>query len=162
MPHSLDLRVGEEPTQECHLEWIASEALNQRLMVLACKQRCRHEQCDLLTVLHCLECSPHRYLGLPESNVRANKSIHRPRGLHIGFDVLNGLSLIRSRRIRKCGLHLFLPRSISRELETLGGESGLIQRHELFGDLRGRSLGLRPSPLPIRPSHSRQGWGLPS
>ena len=58
------------------------------------KQRCRHEDRHLPTVLHSNEGRAHGDFGFAKPDITANESIHWSIGLHVGNDGCDGVGLI--------------------------------------------------------------------
>ena len=86
-------------TQSAHVIDGTREVLQPRResrVVLKRKYRGRHQHGDLFTVSHSLEGRPDRNLGLSESDIPADKPVHRAVVLHIPFHRLVGRLLIRS------------------------------------------------------------------
>ena len=79
-----------------HVTWKVLQTALESLEMLQCKNGSRHEHGHLLAVSHSLECSTDRNLGLTESHVTADKSVHWTIVLHIPLDSLYCLLLIGS------------------------------------------------------------------
>ena len=83
--------------------------------VLRRQQRGRDQHGHLLAVLHRLEGSPHRDLGLAVTDVAADQPVHRNGSLHVGLDLVNGGELIRRLHVREGVLELALPGRVGAE-----------------------------------------------
>ena len=73
------------------------------------QHRGRHEDGDLLPVLHRLEGGAQRDLGLAVADVAADEPIHRPPAKHVGLDLGDGPLLVAGLGIGKGLLELALP-----------------------------------------------------
>ena len=73
------LLVGLEPRQRRDVHREGGEPLGERRVVLLHEQRRRHQDGDLLAVLHRLERGPHGDLGLAVADVAADQPVHRDR-----------------------------------------------------------------------------------
>ena len=133
--HRLGLLGGEEPGEDLDAHRVAGEALAERLAVLVGEQRGRHEDGDLLAVLHRLEGGPHGDLGLAEADVAADEAVHGPGPLHVGLDVVDGLGLVGRLLVGERLLHLRLPGRVGREGVPGGGHPPAVEDDELLGDL---------------------------
>ena len=78
-------------------------------MVLRREDRRRHEDGDLLAVLDRLERRAQCDLGLAVADVADHQTIHRPTGLHVELDLVDGAELVGRLLVRKARLHLGLP-----------------------------------------------------
>ena len=74
--------------------------LGERVEVLLDEQRRRHQDGDLLAVLHRLERRPHGDLGLAVADVAADQPVHRDRLLHVGLDLVDARRAGRASRRR--------------------------------------------------------------
>ncbi len=88
--HSLLLGRGIEPRHRPHGHRECRIPLGERLQMLLDEQRGRDENGDLLAVLHRLECSPHRNLGLAVADIAADDPVHRDGFAHVGLHLLDG------------------------------------------------------------------------
>jgi hypothetical protein len=128
--------------------------------VLIGQQRRRHQDRDLLAVLHGLERRPHRDLGLAVADVTADHPVHGHRLLHVGLDVVDGSQLIHGLGESERVLHLGLPRGVRPERVTRCGLPLGVERHQLAGDLADRAarLGLGVGPVAAaEPAQRRLG-----
>ena len=73
------LLVGLEPAQRLQRHREAAHPLGEGGVVLGDEQRRRHQDGDLLAVLHRLERGPHGDLGLAVADVAADQPVHRVR-----------------------------------------------------------------------------------
>ena len=92
--HLLGLGRGEEPGEHLDPQRVAGEAVGEGLVVLLGQQRGGHQHGHLLAVLHRLEGSPQRHLGLAEAHVAAHQPVHRVLGLHVALPVGDGHQLV--------------------------------------------------------------------
>ena len=72
-----------EPGQYLDTHRPLGETVAEVLVMLLCQQRRRHQQGDLLAILHRQERGTHGDLGLAEANVTTHQPVHRHGGLHI-------------------------------------------------------------------------------
>ena len=89
--------------------------LGEGLEVLLHEQGRRHQDRDLLAVLHRLERGPHGDLGLAVADVAADQPVHRDRLLHVGLDLVDGGELVGGLDVREGVLELALPRGVGAE-----------------------------------------------
>ena len=143
-----DLRLllrGQEPREHLDPDGIVREALAERLAVLVGEQRRRHEDRDLLAVLHRLERGADRDLGLAEADVAADQAVHRRVALHVGLHRVDRLELVGRLLVRERLLDLVLPRRVGRERVAGSREPPAVEHHELLGDLARRGADPAPS-----------------
>ena len=96
---ALPFRGCSEAVQQSHLDRIWSEAFRQRSPVLLGKHRCWGQHRHLFACGDGLEDGANRNLGLAETNITADKPVHRLLPFHVTFDVRRGFELVRSRFI---------------------------------------------------------------
>ena len=94
------------------------QSLCKRAVMLIGKHCRRHKHCCLLSVSRSLECRSDCNLGLSESYVAANQTIHRTLTFHIPFHIGGSGDLIRSIFINKRCLQLLLHISVRRKSEA--------------------------------------------
>ena len=143
--HLALLGRGEEAAQELDPDRIRREALGEGLGVLARQERRRDQDGRLRPVLHRLEDGPDRHLGLAEADVAADQAVHRPRLLHVGLDVGDGLELVLGLDEAERRLHLGLPRGVRAEGVALDGQAAPVELDQLGGHLAGGRPRLAPA-----------------
>ena len=87
-------------------------SLHKRVVMLLCKNGCRHQINNLPALLHSLECRTYRHFRLSVSHVTTDQTIHDLAALHIALCILNGFLLVFRLFIGKKFLELFLPDGI--------------------------------------------------
>ena len=127
--------------------------------MLAREQRRRHEDGDLLAVLHRLERGAQRDLGLAVADVAADEAVHRDRPLHVGLDVVDRLQLVGRLLVRERLLDLALPRRVGRERVPGRREAPAVEHDELLRDLAHRAAHARPRLLPVGAAHAVRALG---
>jgi len=90
----LDLLWGAGAAQIVDTYGQVLEAVGKGVVVLICKHRGGYEHCGLLAVDGGLEGCAHGNLGLAESHVTADESVHGAVALHVGLDGLGGGELV--------------------------------------------------------------------
>ena len=149
-----------EPRQHLDLHRIRLEALAESGHVLRREQRGRHEHRRLLAVLHTLEHRAQRHLGLAESDVAADETIHRACCFHIALHFDDRLQLVGSLDVRETGFHFLLPRRVGGERVPGRVQTTLVQDDEFLGDraqlVAHALLGARE----IRAAHLVERWSL--
>jgi len=118
-----------------HIDRIITETLPDRIVVLLCQDRGRHQEGYLLVVVDCFEGSTDRNLRLTVTDIATDQAIHNLATLHIALGGSDRIELIRRLLIRKHLLELSLPDSVRAEPVT-----GLllplrIKLDEFSGDL---------------------------
>ena len=76
------------------------------------QNRSRRQEDDLLSPHQGLEGSAQSHLGLSETDIPAEETIHRSPGFHVLLDLGNGTELIRSFLVWEAHLQLPLPRRV--------------------------------------------------
>ena len=100
----LRLRARAEARQQLDLHGPVGEAVGERLVVLLCQQRRRHEHRDLLAALHGDERRAQRDLGLAEADVAADHAVHRLARAQVLDHGLDGVQLVDGLLEREAGL----------------------------------------------------------
>ena len=118
---ALGLRLEPGEHRDRHRE--LREPLGEGLEVLVGQQRRRHQDGDLLAVLHRLERRPDRDLGLPVADVAADDPVHRDRLHHVGLDLVDGAELVGRLLEREGVLELALPDGVRAEGVALASPS---------------------------------------
>ena len=128
----VDLAVGEvledrllffarfEAGELFHAHREAGETIGERAMMLRGEQGCRNEHGDLALLGDGLKGRAHGDFGLPVSDVAANEPVHRPRALHIGFDLGDRFGLVGRRLVGKRFFEFGLPRGVGSERASRG------------------------------------------
>ena len=111
-------RLGAETAYHFHSDGITGHALAERVEVLLREYGRRHEQRNLAAALDRFKGGADGDLGLPETDVSADESIHRARALHVGLGFGDGAELVAGFRVGKGTFKFFLPRCIRRTGET--------------------------------------------
>ncbi len=142
-----------EPGQLPDVDRELAHPLGERVVVLLGQQRRRHQDGDLLAVLHRLERRPYRDLGLAVADVAADQPVHRDRLLHVGLDLLDRGELVRRLGVREGVLQLALPRGVRAERVALGVLPGRVELDQLGGDLADRLAGPGLGLLPVGAAH---------
>ena len=130
------------------------------LVVLICQHRCGHHHRHLLRVACCLEGGAHRHLGLSESHVAADETVHRARGLHIGLHVVGGFQLVGSVLIEETCLQFVLHERVGRERESPLASSGGIQFYKVARNVLYLLLGALLQSVPRSRSESGEARRL--
>ena len=146
----------QEAAEQLHPHRVGRVAVGEGLGVLARQQGRRGQHGGLRPVLHRLEDGAHGHLGLAEPDVAAHQAVHRPRLLHVGLDVGDGLELVLGLDEPERRLHLGLPRRVGAERPPLHRQAAAVQLHQLGRHLAGRGTGPGPGPLPVGAAHLRQ------
>ena len=110
--HCLLLLGRAETAHQFDAHRILRHALAEVIVVLLGQDRGGHQQGHLLATHDRLEGSPDGHLGLSESHVSANESVHGLGQFHVGLGGRNGLDLIGRLLEFKAGLELPLPRGV--------------------------------------------------
>ena len=126
--------------------------------MLRCEQCSRNKDCNLLAVLHALECCAHSDFGFTKSNIAAHKPIHRHASFHVCFDKIYCGALIGCFDKRECTFHFVLPWRVLRKCMTNGIHSTLVQHYELLSDLANRRANSLFRPRKVAASKAVQGW----
>ena len=160
--HLPNLGRGQEAAQRLHSHTERRAAVPECLGVLLGQQRGGHQYRDLAGVLHRLERSPHRDLGLAEAHVPHDQAVHGHGPLHVALDIGDGLQLVARLLVFEGVLQLSLPRGVGTEGAAGGGHPPLVEHHQLLGH-HGHSpahpaLGRRP----VGAAHARQRRCLPA
>ena len=116
---------------------VVLEALGEGAVVLLGEDRGRRQHHHLLAVLGRLERGAQRHLGLAVADVAADQAIHRPRGLHVGLDELDGVALVGRLGVGEGVLELALPVGVQRERVALAALALGVQVEQLAGQLLG-------------------------
>ena len=116
-PSSDGLRLGVrlEAGQRPHVDRELRVALGEGAEVLLHQQGGRHQDGDLLAVLHRLEGGADRDLRLAVADVAADQAVHRDRLLHVLLDLGDGGQLVGRLRVREGVLQLALPGGVRAE-----------------------------------------------
>ncbi len=134
----------------------ARESFVECLCVLTNEQSRRHEHRDLLTVLDGFERGPHGHLGLAETDVTRNESVHRDGPLHVDLDLINRRQLVGRLGERKRFFKFALPRSVRAKRVALARHACRIQLDKLHGNVTNGATSLRLGLRPVAATHLRQ------
>ena len=152
----------QEPAQHLDSHGEGRVPVPERLAVLLCEKRGRYQDRHLAAVLHGLERSPDRDLGLPEADISADEAVHRHGTLHVGLHVLDGLQLVGCLLEGEGLLQLALPRRVLGEHVARRGDACLVEEDKFLGDLGSG----RPDPglglLPVGAAHPAECRRLPA
>jgi hypothetical protein len=110
--------------------------------VLLGEDRGRRQHHDLLAGVGRLERGAQGHLGLAEADVAADQPVHRPLGLHVALDLLDGFALVGGLLEGEGGLEVAQPVGVRREGEALAAPALRVQVEQLAGQL------LRGAPRP--------------
>ena len=108
----------------------------------------RNQDSDLLVISHSLECGTDCDLGLAESNIAANQTVHGATALHIGLDVECCLELVRSILIHEAGLQLILHIGVGTVGKTLVLQAFGVQFDKVARNVLDLALGALLHALP--------------
>ena len=128
--------------------WGLSRSANVKVMLVG-EDRGRHQHRHLLAVAGGFEGGPQRHLRLAEADVAAEQAVHRPRGFHVGFDLLDGAELVGSFLVREGHLELRLPGAVGWEGVALGDLAPGVDLDQLAGHLRHRPSHLAFGAVPV-------------
>src|SRR5664279_1791262 len=131
----------------------SGEPLGEGLHVLAHQQRGRHQQGDLLAILHRLERGPHGDFGLAVSDVARDQAVHRDGALHVGFDLVDGRQLVGGLDERERLFQLALPRGVRGKGVALARHARAVELDQLDGDVAHRLARLALGCRPVRSAH---------
>ena len=143
------LGSGPESAQQIHTHRKIFHPLHEGVVMLLGKDCRGHQINHLLILLHRLERRADRHLGLAESHVAADQTVHDFVTLHVLFCRLDGFQLVFRLLERKHLLKLLLPDRIRSVLVTVGRLPRRIQLHQIPGNIfhRAPHSGLCPGPL---------------
>ena len=144
------LRRGEKAREHRDAHGHRSIPVGERLRVLLSEKGGGHQHGDLLTVLYGLECRSDGNLGLAESDVATDETVHGGRRLHVALHLGDRIQLIGRLHVPEGVLHLALPGSVRAERMTGDQQSRLVELHELARYLLDRGTSLGPRALPVR------------
>ncbi len=148
---------GPEAGEDLHPHRKVGQPLAEGGVVLLGENRRRHENGDLLPILHRLEGGAHRHLGLSVADVAADQAVHRLRGLHVLLDVGDRPLLVRRLVVDERRLHVALPRGVGGEGESLARAAHGAHAQELLGHLLDRLLRLLLGARPRSAAEARHG-----
>ena len=103
----------------------------------------------LFAVVDRLECGANGHLGLAVAHVAADQAVHRPVGLHIALDRVDGMQLVVGLLVGEGGLHLFLPRAVRAVDMALDQLALGVELEQVVGDLGHGALGALLDHLPV-------------
>ena len=106
--HLLHLLGFAGTAQVVHPDGIILQALAEGAPVLERQHGRRHQHSGLLAVGSGLECGTHGNLGLAETHISADETVHRLGTFHVGLDGLGGGQLVGRVLIDERGLQLLL------------------------------------------------------
>src|SRR5262249_29767697 len=104
-----------EPGEQLDAGRKSRKSRSECLVMLIRKDSRWSKHRNLLSVHDCLECVPHRHLGLSITDVATKEAVHRRRRLHVLLGIRDRLRLIARQLIRECLLEFLLPRRIATE-----------------------------------------------
>ena len=122
-----------EPAHHVHPDREGREAILQRLQVLERQNGGGRQERHLLAVHDGLERRAHRDLGLAVPDIPAQQAVHRRRGLHVAFDVGDGVGLIDGQLPLERVFELLLPVRVRREGVSGHGLARRIELQQLLG-----------------------------
>ena len=143
------LRRSPETAHQVHPDREILHPLQERIVMLLCKDRCRHQIYYLLILLYGFERRTDRDLCLAVPHIPADQAVHDLTTLHIPLDRLDSKKLILRLLERKHLLEFLLPDGILSVHIPLLILPCSIQLHQIPGDLPygAPHLCLRPVPL---------------
>ncbi len=124
-------------------------------MMLLSQKRGRAEHRHLSIRAHRLERGAYRHLGLAVSHVTKDQAVHRPRLLHVGFDIADRGQLVGSFLVGERCLELALPRGIAGKRISLGPSPRAMQAHDLLCHRGDRLANAIFRLIPIPAAHPR-------
>ena len=114
------------------------------------KYRGRHEEDDLIALLHDLEGRAERNLGLTVANIAADQAVHDLSLLEVLLHIGNRLQLIAGLRIGKEFLKLGLPHRVRAVAVSLLLEPRGVKGHQFLCDFPHGALHARLGSAPLR------------
>src|SRR5262252_868881 len=130
-----ELACGDEPRRLRKMHRIAAQPVAEGLEMLACQERGRHHNGDLLAVHRGDEGGAQRDFGLAKADIAANEPIHRAARSKIGQHGGNRRVLILGLLVRKAGGELVINAGADRKLRRLAQLSLGGDLDEFAGDL---------------------------
>src|SRR6202022_3606587 len=109
------------------------ETLLEGARVLVGENRRRHEDRNLPSALHGLECGAHGDLRLAVAHVADEEAVHRTRALHVLLHVGRRLALVWSVFKQKTTLELALPRRVGDMRRPRGDFAPRVEVEQLEG-----------------------------
>ena len=100
--------------------------------MLLCKNCCRNQICNLLSLLHSLKCCTNCHLSLSIAYITAYKSVHNLRTFHVPFRILYCVNLVFCLLIWKHFLKFLLPYSVRPILVSSLSLPCRIQLHQVL------------------------------
>ena len=146
---ALGLGVGLESGESGHLHGERRIALGEGAEVLLHQQGRGHEHRHLLAILHGLEGSTDRDLGLAVAHVTADDPVHGHGALHVRLDLIDARELIRRLDEGEGVLELALPRTVGGEAVSRRRLPLGIEAHEFIRDLSHRAASASLGALPV-------------
>ena len=138
-----------ETRKHLHLDGEALKTLEDGVIMLEGQDGGRHQNSALLTLAHTLKGGTECHLGLAESHVAAEQTIHRHRPLHIPLDFVDTPQLVLGFLILKVALEIVLPLLVRPEGIAGGRHTLGVQCHQLLGDVLHRTLDAGLGLLPL-------------
>ena len=142
------LAGGAESADHLHDERILGQPLAKGAEMLLGQDRRRHQDRHLPAVVDRLERGADGQLRLAIADVAADESIHRPRPVHVSFDLGHGGELIGRLFIGECRLELRLPFAVRRKGNARPGFTQGLQLDHLAGQVEDRCFDSCLLPLP--------------
>jgi len=134
-----DLLWGAKPREHRNFNGVGFHALQHRVEMLPCQNGGGHQQGDLLAPHHGLKRCAQGHFGLAHTHVAAEQAVHRPRVLHINFDLAGGRQLVIGLIVLKPGLKIALPLAVGGEGVPFRLFASGVQLQQVFGHF-GRGL----------------------
>ena len=153
--HLLLVGAALDTTDRLDPEGIRLEPAPEGPLVLFGEHRGRHEDRDLLAELRGLEGGADRDLGLSESDVAADQSVHRRARRHVPLDRRDRGDLVLGLLVRELGFEFPLPVGIRGESNPRRRGPGRLHPQHLPRQIPDRVLDLGHLPLP--PLATQQG-----
>ena len=132
----------------------------ESLVVLIGQDRSGHKYSHLFGVAGCLEGRTDSHLGLAESHIATDESVHRMSTLHIGLDVLSCLKLVGSVLIEEAGLKLVLHEGIRTKGKAFFIAPLGIELDEIARNVLDALLSALLHAVPCSGAENAQSWGL--
>ena len=137
------------------------QTFGECLEMLVCKYGGRHHHCHLFVVAGSLECGSNSNLGLPETDVTANETVHGLRTFHISLYLLRHLQLVGGVLVNEACLQLMLHEIVGSESESSLFAAFAVKQYEVAGNVLEFRLRTFLETVPGSGAQTRKPWRLP-